>query len=94
MKPTDQITIDHGAPRSFPLTDYTFQAPTELRKSPSASRTTIKLPAFHKLSSEFFAVEMIRDYVTEVVLFTLIASISAWPIISMLHAITRLVRNY
>jgi hypothetical protein len=94
MKPTEQVTVDHAAPPSFPLTDYTFQATTPLRKSSSAARPVTKLPAFHKLSSEFFGTEIVRHHVTDLLLFTLIATVSAWPIISMLHAITRLVRNY
>jgi hypothetical protein len=94
MKPTEQVTIDHGAPRGFPLTDYTFQATTQLRESSSEPRTVTKLSAFHKLSSEFFGAEMIREQIIDLLIFTLIATVSAWPIISMLHAITRLVRNY
>jgi hypothetical protein len=32
--------------------------------------------------------------VTQFLLFTIIGGISAWPIISMLLAVTRLLRNY
>lgn len=53
-----------------------------------------KLPAFHKLSSGLFGAEKTRDHVAELLLFTIIAAISAWPIVSMLVAVTRLVRNY
>ncbi len=104
MKPTPQISPNQrswrrysGALRehkSFPLTDYSFQSTAEARKSSSSGRSATKLPAFYRLSSEFFGTEMSRDYVTEFLLFTLIGGISAWPIISMLLAVTRLVRNY
>src|SRR5439155_4658208 len=80
--------------RSFPLTDYSFQKTADPESSSSAAPLATKSPAFHKLSSEFFATEMRRDYVTQFLLFTLIGGVSAWPIISMLLAVTRLVRNY
>jgi hypothetical protein len=80
--------------RSFPLTDYSFQTTADAESSSSAVLPARKAPAFHKLSSEFFGTEMSRDYVTQFLLFTLIGGISAWPIISMLVAVTRLIRNY
>jgi len=94
MKPTLQISHNQHASRSFPLTDYSFQATAEAQASSSADLPATKSPAFHKLSSEFFATEMSRDYVTQFLLFTIIGGISAWPIISMVLAVTRLVRNY
>jgi hypothetical protein len=94
MKPTIQISPRQHASRSFPLTDYSFQATADTKSSSSAVRPAEKSPAFHKLSSKFFDTEMSRDYVTQFLLFTLIGGVSAWPIISMLVAVTRLVRNY
>ena len=60
----------------------------------SAGRPTTKLPGFHKLSSEFLGAERSRHYVAELLFFILITGIAAWPLISMLMAVTRLVRNY
>jgi len=60
----------------------------------SPDQPVTKLPAFHKLSSEFLAGERSRDYVAELLLFVLITGIAAWPVLSMLMAVTRLVRNY
>jgi hypothetical protein len=94
MKPTLQISHNQHASRSFPLTDYSFQATAEAQTSSSADLPTTKSPAFHKLSSEFFATEMSRDYVTHFLLFTIIGGISTWPIISMVIAVTRLVRGW
>jgi len=94
MKPTPQISHNQRGHRSFPLTDYSFQTTADAESSSPAALPARKAPAFHKLSSEFFATEMSRDYVTQFLLFTLIGGISAWPIISMLLAVTRLVRNY
>ena len=93
MKPTLQINQNQHAVRNFPLTNYSFQATAEAQAS-SADLPATKSPAFYKLSSEFFATEMSRDYVTQFLLFTIIGGISAWPIISMVLAVTRLIRNY
>jgi len=60
----------------------------------SAGQPVTKLPTFHKLSSELLGVERSRDYVAELLLFVLITGIAAWPVLSMLIAVTRLVRNY
>ena len=94
MKPTLQVSPSQHASGSFPLIDYSFQATAEAQASSSADLPATKSPAFHKLSSEFFATEMSRDYVTQFLLFTIIGGISAWPIISMVIAVTRLIRNY
>ncbi len=62
--------------------------------SSSAGRPVTKSPAFHKLSSEFFGAETSRDYVAELLFFILITGIAAWPVMSMLIAVIRLIRNY
>src|SRR5205807_9462920 len=72
MKPTPRISPSQHASRSFPLTNYSFQATAETQTSSSADLPATKSPAFHKLSSEFFGTEMSRDYVTQFLLFTVI----------------------
>jgi len=94
MKPTPQIIPNQQARPSFPLTDYSFQATVGARTTPSAILPEKKLRAFWKVSSEFFGAEASRDYVVELLFFTLITGISAWLIISAIVAVTRLVRNY
>ncbi|PYK40650.1 MAG: hypothetical protein DME60_07490 [Verrucomicrobia bacterium] len=94
MKPTSQISPSQHASRSFPLTDYAFKATADAKSSSSAVRPATKAPAFHKLSSEVFGAETGRDYLIELLAFILIIGISAWPIISAMVAVTRLVRNY
>jgi hypothetical protein len=94
MKPTPQISSNQHASRSFPLTDYSFRATADAKSSSSAVRPATKSPAFHKLSSEFFGAEASRDYIAEFLIFILITGFSAWPIISTIVAVTRLVRNY
>src|SRR5438034_2837343 len=80
--------------QSFPLTDYNYRPTAETQLSPAGSRPATKAPAFHKLSSEFLGAETSRDYIAELSFFILITGIAAWPIMSMLIAVTRLIRNY
>jgi hypothetical protein len=94
MKPTSQISPRQHAFRSFPLTDYAFKATADARSSSSAVRPATKAPGFHRLSSEYFGAETRRDHVAELLFFVLIIGIAAWPIISALVAVTRMVRNY
>ena len=66
----------------------------ESQVNSSAGWRATKSPAFHKLSSEFLGGETSRDYVAELLFFILITGIAAWPVVSMLIAVTRLIRNY
>jgi hypothetical protein len=86
MKPTPQITENRQA--GFPLTDCNYQ-PTGDAKT-SAGRSIAKLTGFHKLSSDFLGTEMVRDYAVEFSVSTLIAALSAWPILLSIKAIARL----
>jgi hypothetical protein len=94
MKPITQISPKQHASRNFPLTDYFFQATVEAKSGSSAVGPAKKAPAFYKLSSEFFRAETSRDYFAELVFFILIAGIAAWPVILMLIAVVRMIRNY
>jgi hypothetical protein len=88
---------DDRAPRShqsFPLTDYNYHPTAKSQVNSSARWRATKSPAFHKLSSEFLGGETSRDYVAELLFFILITGIAAWPVVSMLIAVTRLIRNY
>jgi hypothetical protein len=80
--------------QSFPLTDYNYRPTAESRVNPSVGRPATKSPAFHKLSSKFLGAEASRDFVAELLFFLLITGLAAWPVMSMLIAVTRLVRNY
>jgi hypothetical protein len=96
MKPTTQISSSQRKQRSFPLTDYQYQTSLQSADRAVASKTPVarELQTFRKLSTEFFATEAARNYVAELLFFILITGIAAWPIISSMVAITRLVRNY
>jgi uncharacterized protein (UPF0128 family) len=86
MKPTPQITENRRA--GFPLTDYNYQPTGDAKMS--AGRSIEKLTGFHKLSSDFLGTEMVRDYAVEFSVSTLIAALSAWPILLSIKAIARL----
>ena len=106
MKPTPQINFRERSSRgesrglrahgSFPLTDNQFQPTTDARSVsallPGKTRPVSELHSFRKLSSEFLSDETSRDYVKEGILFSVIVAVSAWPIISMIGALARLVR--
>jgi hypothetical protein len=95
MKPTPPINpSQHDAARSFPLTDYNFQTTAEAPTSSSAATAATKAPAFHKLSTEVFGVKTTADFFAELFLFIVVSGTVAWPVVSAMHAITRMVRNY
>jgi hypothetical protein len=80
--------------QSFPLTDYNYRPTAEANATPIADRPVIESHGFHKLSSEFLAAETSRDYFAELLFFVLITGVAAWPIVSMLIAVVRMIRNY
>ncbi|HYR23312.1 MAG TPA: hypothetical protein VEP30_10385 [Chthoniobacterales bacterium] len=88
MKPTPQISHNTG----FPLTDYNYQ-PTGDAKI-AAGRPVGKLTGFHKLSSDYLGTELVRDFAVEFSAFTVIALISAWPILASIVAVARMARGY
>ena len=106
MKPTPQLSSNarslrgdiRGSPNhgTFPLTDYNYQSSAEARSVssllPGKTRSVSELHTFRKLSSDFLSSEASRDYVKEGILFTVIVAVSAWPIISMIAALARMVR--
>jgi hypothetical protein len=104
MKPILQINHKQRGPcrdnrarpshQSFPLTDYNYRPTAEAEASSLAVRPVTKAPAFHKLSSKFFGAETSRDYFAELSFFVLITGIAAWPVVSMLIAVVRMIRNY
>src|SRR6266513_327788 len=79
--------------QSFPLTDYNYQPTAETEVNTSASWPAIKSPASHKFGSEFLYAEKSRDYVGELLFFIVITGLAAWPIMSMLIAVIRMIRH-
>ena len=80
--------------RRFPLTNCNYRPTTEAEVTSPAGTPAVKSPGFHKLSSEFFGAETSRNYVVELSFFVLIIGIAAWPVVSMLIAVVRMIRNY
>jgi hypothetical protein len=104
MKPIPQINHDERnsrrknrvrrSTRTLLPTDYNYHSTSEIQVNSSAARPASNLPAFHTLSSEFLGAETSREYLAELSFFILITGIAAWPVMSMLIAIARLIRNY
>jgi hypothetical protein len=88
MKPTPQISDNRQT--GFPSMDYNFQATGDPKSSCPNFSSAKKSPAFHKLSSEFFGTEESRHYLAEFSAFTVLGLITAWPIMSMVVAVTHL----
>ena len=80
--------------RTVLSTDYNYRPAAETQVNSSAGRPAIKSPAFHKLSSEFLGGETSRDFLAELLFFIVITGLAAWPVMSMLIAVIRLIRNY
>jgi hypothetical protein len=45
-------------------------------------------PSLRRLSSRFLSEEMKRDYLAEALCFVILISVSAWPIVSMVRALS------
>jgi hypothetical protein len=83
------------ATASLPVTDYQYLRTTAEfpgRASDLNGATPVRTPSLHQLSHDFIASEMKRDYFSEAAFFAIIVGISAWPIVSMVHAMAALVK--
>ena len=89
MKPTLQIS--HNRNSTFPFTDYNYQPAGDAKITDG--RSIAKLTGFHKLSSDFIGTETVREFAVEFSTFTLIAALSAWPILLSIVAVARLLWN-
>ena len=67
-----------------PITDFAYQT------TGADFRVRQAAPAFRNLSKEFLAQEMKRDYLREALCFLLIVGLSAWPMASMMQAMSLL----
>jgi hypothetical protein len=93
MKPTPQISRQFGSrSRSkHPVTDYHYQATgSDFRVATDRLQqsTPALSPSFRQLSSEFLSGEMKRDYLAEAACFVIMISMSVWPIVSMVRALS------
>jgi hypothetical protein len=69
--------------RKHPITDFGYQTTGADFRQQAA-------PPFRNLSKEFLAQEMKRDYLREALCFLVIVGLSAWPIASMVQAMSLL----
>jgi hypothetical protein len=74
--------------RTFPLTDYAYQAGTRALSAPTA-KGMLELRTFRGVSKDFFGGEAGRDYVIEATSFAIITALAAWPIAVMIHQLVR-----
>jgi hypothetical protein len=105
MKPLSHLTAKRSSHRGeetssglrplHPVIDYSLHAPAgDLR----AANNRLQLappaltPSFRQLSRDFLATEMKRDYVAEALFFGVMVGVSAWPMISLIEAMARLVK--
>jgi hypothetical protein len=107
MKPNSQISRqssrldEEGSPSrprsNHPFTDYHFHAPASERQASGAGGShklarPVYASGFRDLSNKFLGAETTRNYVAEVVFFTIIVGVSAWSVVSMVQALARLMK--
>jgi hypothetical protein len=78
-----------------PVTDcYYHAAAVDLRAAKDRLRQSkpVLSPSFRELSNEFLGAETKRDYVAEAFFFAIIVGVSAWPIVTMVQALSHLMK--
>ena len=89
-----ETTRTRPAP-ALPVTDYQYLGTTAQFRGRDAGlklATPLRTPSFHRLSHDFIGTELKRNYFAEAAFFAVIVVVSAWPIVSMVHAIADLVK--
>jgi hypothetical protein len=79
FRPIHPATVCH-----YQATGGDFRIATDRVKQSTAAPA----PSLRKLSSEFLDGEMKRDYLTEALCFVVMIGVSAWPIVSMVRALS------
>ena len=101
MKPLSKISRQYGSHRDeylpagsrpkLPAVDYNYQATGNdfrVGNDRHQQSTPALSPSFRQLSSEFLSGEMKRDYLAEAACFIIMITVSAWPIVSMVRALS------
>jgi hypothetical protein len=97
MKPQSQIPRQFGSHRGeemplgarlpHPVTDCHYQATgADFRVANRPFQPST--PSFRDLSNQFLDEEMKRDYLAEAFCFLIMVSVSVWPIVSMVRALS------
>ena len=89
MKPTD-ITSKNGS--RFPLTDCNYHAP--LSGGSCARFTNVPSNSFWRFSRDYFAVESDRSFMSEAIVFAVLAITAAVPMLQNASAIRELIRAF
>ena len=104
MKPNSQISRqsdrrnDERSSFRFgsnhPLIEYQFRTSLGERQlsGAGASHKQPVFAAFRALSDKFFRTEAKQEYILEALFFAIIVAISAWPIGSMIKALTEMLK--
>jgi hypothetical protein len=74
-----------------PVVDYNYQGTnSDFRMATDRGQqsTPALSPSFRQLSNEFLSGEVKRDYLAEAACFVIMISVSAWPILSMVRALS------
>ncbi|MBV9008973.1 MAG: hypothetical protein JO354_07385 [Verrucomicrobia bacterium] len=82
----------HGPGRQFPFINAHFHGDMAGNSFAGTPAYRSELRRFRKLSGHFLEKETPRDYVREIALFGVIVAVSAWPIVSMVHALMQMLR--
>jgi hypothetical protein len=91
MKPLSPTTRQRGSHLQHPVVDAQYQtAKTNFRAAGERLKLSPPLPSFRDLSREFLGAEMKRDYLVEAFCFLILVSLSAWPIVLMVRALSLL----
>jgi hypothetical protein len=77
----------HSTLRTFPRTDHQFHAPAQenatARNQPGAPDPA-ELRAFRQISRDYLGEKTSPGYLSETIVFALVAGLVAWPLISLL----------
>lgn len=93
MKPTPQISSQRSA--SAPLTDYNYQSTLDASYTGAKEKSGVhRRDGFWRLSTKFHGGEALRNDATDFLVFTLMALLCVWPIVSLAIAVVRNVGNY
>lgn len=80
-----------GLRSKLPFTDYNYQATSgsfRVATDHLQQSTPALSPSLRQLSSEFLSGEMKRDYMAEAACFVILISVSVWPIVSVVRALS------
>src|SRR5436190_3327573 len=86
----DRFPMHH--PRKFPEIDFHFQETRYPSGGSSGKPDNFSTDGFHRLSSRYITKETKRAFIADAIIFGMIVAVSAWPIISMIRALSHLLR--